>query len=248
MLLALENAIVKLLQEELPSLFAGPGSAEATFSADTWDFDRLSADPIASESGPEDAVDELAFDPSAPAGPHSLTRPPCASPKRVYLRSGNGDLLALRNAEVAWNPADPASFSVVPGAGRSLAGCHHLHVMYGVVATATRLKMLHKLTMQVAGADAGSTEVAFALALSVLVMNRDELARGAGFSWTAGGYQVDGSVKTLKFTSGSSPATALRTLSLEVELDLRLERLFEERTTTSIGSILSPHRSAASSP
>ncbi|WP_300319219.1 hypothetical protein [Accumulibacter sp.] len=240
MLLALENAIVKLLRRELPSLFTGPTAAEATFSADSWDFDRLSADPIASESGPEDAVDELLFDPDAPAGPHSLTRPPCSAPKRVYLRSSNGELVALRNAEVVWSTSDPASFSVVPGAGRNLAGCNHLHVMYGVVATATRLRMLHKLTLQIAGPDASSTEVAFALALSVLVINRDVLARSAGFSWTASGYQVDGSVKTLKFTAGSSPATALRNLSLEVELDLRLEHLLEDGEASSVRDILSP--------
>ena len=45
MLLVLENAIDTLLKSALPSLFTGSGAAAATFSADSWDFDRLAADP-----------------------------------------------------------------------------------------------------------------------------------------------------------------------------------------------------------
>ncbi|WP_313953181.1 hypothetical protein [Accumulibacter sp.] len=225
MLLGLENAIVSLLQNELPSLFSGPGAATASFSADAWAFDRLSTAPVAGELGPEDAVDELPFDSSAPTGPYSLTRQPYPGLKRVYLRSTKGELVALRNAEVVWNPADPGSFAIVPVAGRTLSEFDHLHVMYSAVAEATRLKTLHKLTLQIAGADSDSTERAFALSLSVLAMNHDMLLRRAAFSWAADDYQVDGSVKTLRFFSGSSSGENLRTLSLEAELDLRLERL-----------------------
>ena len=228
MLLALQNAISTLLKSALPSLFSGSAAATATFSGDVWDFDRLSADPIAGEPGPEDAVDELAFDPLAPAGPYSLTRPPHPGPKRVYLRSTRGELVALRSAEVAWKPDDPAAFSVVPGAARDLSGYDRLHVMYGVVAAATRLRSQHTLTLGIAGADAESAEKAFALALAVLVMNREGLVRGASFSWSAGDYQVEGSVKALKFSSGSSPGPALRTLALEVEVDLRVDRMLTE--------------------
>lgn len=227
MLLGLENAIVKLLKSELPSLFSGPAAATASFSADAWAFDRLSTAPVAGELGPEDAVDELPFDASAPTGPYSLTRQPYPGAKRVYLRSTKGELVALRNTEVVWNPADPASFAVVPVAGRVLSEFDHLHVMYSVVAEATRIKTVHKLTLQIAGADAESTEKAFALSLSVLAMNHELLLRSAAFSWAAGDYQVDGSVKTLKFYSGSSSAANVRTLSLDAELDLRLERLLE---------------------
>src|SRR5215217_6618700 len=107
MLLALETAIVDLLKSALPSLFTGAGAATATFPGETWDFDPLSADPVAGEPGPEGAVDELAFDPSAPTGPYALTRPPYPGPKRVYLRSAAGELVALGNTEVVWNPENP---------------------------------------------------------------------------------------------------------------------------------------------
>ncbi len=246
MLLALQNAIDALLKSALPSLFTGGGAAAVTFSADSWDFDRLSADPIAGQPGPEDAVDELLFDAAAPAGPYALTRPPYPGPKRVYLRSTSGELVALRNTEVVWSPADAASFSVVPAAGRVLCGFEHLHVMYGVVAAATRLKSLHKLALQIAGADAESAERAFALSLAVLVMNREALQRSASFSWTAGGYQADGTLKTLRFTSGASPGPAQRTLLLEVEVELRLERLLGEDEGGAGEQVLSPARTLGS--
>lgn len=226
MLLALQDAIDALLKSALPSLFAGDAPVQLTFSPDSWDFDRLSADPIAGEPGPEDAIDELCFDPSAPGGPYSLTRPPYPGPKRVYLRSGTGELVTLRHGEVVWSAVDPASFALVPAAGRVLSGCDHLHVMYSVVAETTRMKSLHRLALRIAGHDAGSAEQAFALALAVLVMNREALLRAAAFSWAAGGYQVDGTLKTLKFTAGSTPAASERQLALEAELELRLERLY----------------------
>lgn len=248
MLLALENAIANLLQRELPSLFTGAGAASATFSVDTWDFDRLSADPVAGQPGPEDAVDELAFDPAAATGPYALTRPPYPGPKRVYLRATSGELVALASAEVLWNPANPAAFSIQPLATRDLTGFDHLHIMYGVVAAATRLKTLHKLTLQIAGADAGSSEKAFALALAVLVLNRDALLRDGGFAWTAGGYQAEGVVKTLKFSAGAVPAPTSRTLLLEAEVDLRLERLLAEDEGKPIVRILSSGRTPGSKP
>jgi len=63
MLLALENAIDALLRSELPALFAGAGAATASFAKQTWDFDRLSADPLAGEPGPQ-----------SPANPARRTR------------------------------------------------------------------------------------------------------------------------------------------------------------------------------
>lgn len=246
MLLVLQNAIDALLKSALPSLFTGAGAAAATFSADSWDFDRLAADPIAGEPGPEDAVDELLFDPAAPAGPYALTRLPYPGPKRVYLRSTSGELVALRNTEVVWNVADAASFSVVPAAGRVLSGFDYLHVMYGVVAAGTRLKSLHKLALQITGADAESAERAFALSLAVLVMNREALQRSASFFWTAGGYQADGTLKTLRFASGASPGPTQRTLVLEVEVELRLERLVGDDDGRATEAIPLPGRSPGS--
>jgi len=114
--------------------------------------------------------------------------------------------------------------------------------MYGVVAAATRLKSSHKLALQIAAGDAESTERAFTLALAVLVINREALLRAASFSRTASGYQADGMVKTLRFTSGSSPDPVQRTLALEAEVEVRLERLIGEEEGRSIEARLSPGR------
>ena len=118
MLLALETAVVDLLKSALPALFTGTGAATASFPLNTWAFDPLSADPVAGQPGPEDAVDELPFNPAAPGGPYTLTRPPYPGPKRVYLHSAAGELVALANTEVTWNPANPASFTFAPRPGR----------------------------------------------------------------------------------------------------------------------------------
>jgi hypothetical protein len=238
MLLALENAIVALLKNAFPALFTGTTPATVTFPNDTWDFDPLSADPVAGEPGPEDAVDDLAFNPSTPAGPYTLTRPPYPGPKRVYLRSATGDLVALSNTEIIWDPLNAASFTFAPRPGREVSGFDHLEILYGVVAAATRLKTLHKLTLQITAADAGTVEQVLALSLSALALNRDSLMSQSGFSWNSGSYQAQGVVKTFKFSAGAATA-ASRTLSLEVEVDLRVERILGENEGKPIVRILS---------
>jgi hypothetical protein len=248
MLLALENAIVALLESAFPVLFTGTAPVTVTFPTDTWDFDPLGADPVAGEPGPEDAVDDLAFDPSAPAGPYALTRPPYPGPKRVYLRSAAGELVALGNPEVIWNPSNPASFSLAPRPGRDLSGYDQLEVQYGVVAAATRLKTLHKLTLQFTASDASAAEQALALSLSALALNRSTLMSQGGFSWNAGSYQAEGIVKTLRFSAGAATTAASRTLSLEAEVDLRLERALGEDEGKPILRILSPGKTAGTKP
>jgi hypothetical protein len=248
MLLALENAIIELLKSAFPQLFSGPAPAALTFPVDTWDFDPLSADPVAGEPGPEDAVDRLAFNPSAPAGPYALSRPPYPGPKRVYLRSAAGELVALGETEVIWNPANPASFSLAPRPGRDLSGFSQLEVQYGVVGAATRVKTVHKLTLQITAADAGAADRALALALAAIALNRSTLMSQGGFSWNAGSYQAQGTVKALKFSAGAATAAASRTLSLEAELDLRLERALGADEGKPILRILSPGRTAGTKP
>ncbi|MEF8722374.1 MAG: hypothetical protein V5B30_07150 [Candidatus Accumulibacter delftensis] len=77
-------------------------------------------------------------------------------------------------------------------------------------------------------------------------MNREALQRAASFCWTAGGYQADGTLKTLRFSSGASPGPAQRTLVLEVEVELRLERLLGDDDGRAIEAILSPGRTHGS--
>jgi hypothetical protein len=248
MLLALQNAIVDLLKSALPALFTGAGAASVTFPTHAWSFDPLSADPVAGEPGPEDAVDHLPFDPTTPTGPYALTRPPYPGPKRVYLRSATGELVPLGNAEVTWNPSDPASFTVTPRPGRELSGFDHLEIQYSVVASATRLETLHKFTLQITTADPSAAGQALALSLSVLTLNRVTLMNRGRFSWNSGGYQAEGIVTTLKFSAGSVPEASARTLDMEAGIDLRLERLLGDDEGKTIVRIFSPGRTASSKP
>ena len=246
MLLALETAIVDLLKSALPALFTGAGAATASFPLNTWDFDPLSADPVAGQPGPEDAVDELPFNAAAPAGPYTLTRPPYPGPKRVYLHSAAGELVALGNTELVWNPANPAAFSLAPRPGRELSGFAHLQVLYGVVAAATRFKTKHKLALEIGGSTAAAAEQALALALAVLVLNRDTLMAQASSAWNSGNYQAKEVVKGLKFSSGSAAAPTSRSLLFEAEVELRVERLLGPDEGKPIRQILSPGKTPGS--
>jgi hypothetical protein len=240
MLLALQNAITALLNTALPAVFTGAGAATVIYPPDAWDFDPLSADPVAGEPGPEDAVDDLPFNPAAPTGPYALTRPPYPGPKRVYLRSAAGELVALSSPEVLWNSSDPASFTLVPRPGRDLTGFNQVEILYGVIAAATRMKTLHKFSIQITAADASSADKALSLALAALILNRSTLMDEGGFAWNSGNYQAEGTLKTLKFSAGAAPASTSRILDLETELDLRLERLLGEDEGQPIAWIHAP--------
>ena len=248
MLLSLQNAVAELLTTAFPALFTGAGAVTLDYSLDNWAFDAASADPVAGEPGPEDAVDAVAFDPAAPSGPYALTRPPYPGPKRVYLRSAAGELVALLPAELLWNPANAAAFTLQPRPGRVLTGFDQLEVHYGVVAAGTRLKTLHQLTLTLGGTDVAMAEQALVLALAALSLNRDALRRQAGFAYNAGGYQTQGSLKSLSFVNGTSAATFGHRLILNAELDLKVQRLLGADEGQPIVHILSPGKTPGSRP
>lgn len=244
MLQALQTAITALLGDSLPALFAGDGGVQTSYGVDSWTFDPNSADPVAGEPGPEDVVDLLPFDPLAPTGPYTLTRSPYAGPKRVYLRSPAGDLSPLSASELSWDPADATAFSVLPRPGRELEGFNQLEVHYGVVAAGSQLKLLHQATLSLAAADEDTASQVAALALAVLLLNRDALRQQGGFAFNGGSYQAIGSFKKLGFVAGTVSGT-VATVNLTAELDLRVERLLGEDEGLPIARILSPGRPAS---
>jgi len=244
MLLALQTAITALLGDSLPALFVGDGGVQTSYGLDSWTFDPNSADPVAGEPGPEDAVDLLPFDPMAPTGPYALTRPPYPGPKRVYLRSAVGDLIPLSPIELNWDLADAKAFSVLPRPGRELEGFNQLEVHYGVVAAGSSLKLLHQATLSLSAADDETAAQVAALALAVLLLNRDTLRQQAGFAFNGGSYQAIGSFKKLSFVAGTVNGT-VATVNLTAELALRVERLLGEDEGLPIAQILSPGRPAS---
>lgn len=248
MILALQSAIAALLETSLPEIFSGATPATVTFPEDNWNFDPLSADPVAGEPGPEDARDILPFDAAAPAGPHTLTRAPYPGPKRIYLRAASGERMALSKAEINWDANNPHIFTLAPRADRALEDFNQLEVLYAVVSAATQIKTLHKFTLQISAADGPGTETAFALALSVLTLSRATLMEQGGASWTSSGYQAQSVIKELKLSAGAIPSATTRQLKMTVQVDLRLQRLLAEDEGKPIERILSPGQEASTKP
>ena len=244
MLLNLQTAIAALLKKAFPALFAGAGAVSISFELDDWSFDAASTDPVAGEPGPEDAVDLLPFNPAAPTGPYQLTQRPYPGPRRVYLRSAAGDLLALLPAELAWDALNSRRLSLLPRAGRELAGFNQLELQYSVVTAGTRLKIQHRLTLLLAATDPAKAERGLVLGLAALALNRDTLRAKAAFAYKTVNYQAQGSLKSLSFVSGGSAAATGHRLLVNAEIDLRLQRLLGADEGKPIAFILSPGKAA----
>lgn len=241
MLLALETAITTLLQNSFPALFGGAGAVQIGFDNASWQLDPSSLDPVAGEPGPLDAQDALAFDPANPSGPFTLTRKPYPGPKRVYLRSPVGELVALSPSELSWDRADAAKFTFTPRPGRALTGFNQLQVLYGIVAAGTQLKAQYQAALTLTGSSAAQAEQALSLSLAALALNRDALRNGAAYQFAAGGYQVAGALKTLGFTRGTTTGNA-HSIQLAAELNLLVQRLLGEDEGVPIMQVLSPGR------
>lgn len=248
MILALQSALVALLETNLPDVFSGATPATVTFPEDSWIFDPLSADPVAGEPGPEEAHDLLPFNPASPAGPHSLTRTPYLGPKRIYLRAATGERVTLSTDEISWDDADPRVFTLAPRADRVMEDFNQLEVLYGVISAATRIKTLHKFTLQISASDGPSTETAFALALAVLTLHRNNLMEEGSASWTSGNYQAESAVKELKLATGAVPSDNARHLEMAAQVELRLQRLLADDEGKPIARILSPGQEASTKP
>lgn len=244
MLLALQSAITALLKGAFPALFTGAGAVQISYAANTWQFDPMSADPVAGEPGPQDTVDALVFNPAAPAGPYLLTRPPYPGPRRVYLRTPSGDLAALANTELVWDGANPASFIFKPRAGRMLTGFDRLEAHYGVVAAGSQLKTLHQTALLLTTADPARAEQALSLSLAALALNRELLRQQAAYRFAAGSYQVAGTLQSLSFASGSTSATQVSSVLINAALDLTVQRLLVDGEGQPIVKISSPGRPA----
>lgn len=241
MLLALETAITTLLQSSFPTLFGGGGAVQIAFDNTSWQLDPSSLDPVAGEPGPLDAQDALAFDPASPKGPFTLTRKPYPGPKRVYLRSPVGELVALSPTELSWDRADPANFTFQPRPGRTLTGFNQLQVLYGIVAAGTQLKLQYQAALTLTGSSPAQAEQALSLSLAALALSRDALRNAAAYEFAAGGYQAAGTLKTLGFSRGTTHGNAHGIL-LAAELNLLVQRLLGDDEGLPITQVLTPGR------
>jgi hypothetical protein len=241
MLLALETAITTLLQNSFPALFGGAGAVQIGFDNISWQLDPSSLDPVAGEPGPLDAQDALAFDPANANGPFTLTRKPYPGPKRVYLRSPVGELVALSPTELSWDPADAAKFTFQPRPGRVLTGFTQLQVLYGIVAAGTQLKVQYQAALTLTGSSAAQAEQALSLSLAALALNRDALRNGAAYQFSSGSYQAAGTLKMLGFSRGATTGNS-HSILLAAELNLLVQRLLGDDEGKPITQVLTPGR------
>ena len=238
----LDEALHNLITTALPGLFAGPGPVTLGISSDLFEIDPRSADAMASEPRPEDRTDTLAFDPGKPAGPYSLSQPPYPGPRRVYLMTGGGDRIPLRESEVIPDAVDSRVFTLALRPGRDLAAVTGVLVLYGIIAVFTKLKVAHTLTVHLESSDAARLNQAEALAIAVIELNRSHLAAAAHATFEDGDYGVDIELKGLKLSKGTSPGLTQRVLTLQGEIELKARRALREDEGKPIKSIRTPGR------
>ncbi len=242
MILPLEQAIAALLRDAVPALFAGDGAVALGFEGRRWSFAAVSADPVAGEPGPEDAVDRLPFDPVAPGGPYDLTRPPYPGPRRVALLSAAGGRATLVPAELQWDPLVAGRFEIAPRPGRVVDGFDTVEVLYGVLAAGTRLEAGHELTLTLTDPDPARAEKALVLALAALALGREGLRAAAVFEHAGGSYQARGRLKTLAFVGGAQPQAGQHQIQLRAGVELLVQRLLADDEGRPIERIVSPGR------
>ena len=245
MLVKLQTAFLDLLKASFADVFGGdPPSVGVEFPPYEWTLDPSSEDPVAGTPVQDDASDSFAFDPAAPAGPYTLTRPPYPGPRRVYLKTPAGDRQPLRPAEVAWDPDDSRRLTLGPAATRVLTDYDRVEVLYGVTAVFTQLKSVHPMQVRLVASDRSGAEKAEALALAALALDREAVMTAGAYTESGGGYSVRGTIKSLKLHKGAVTADATRVLVLEAEVELKISRALGADEGKPILHILSPGKAA----
>ena len=240
----LDEALRALIAAALPELFTGPAAVTLTISRDRFEVDPDSADAMASEPRPEDRTDTLAFDPGVPAGPYSLTQSPYPGPRRVYLTTGDGDRMPLRDSEVVVDGVDSRIFTLALRPGRDLSVVNGVLVLYGITAVFTKLKVVQTLTVHLESGDARKLNEAQALAVAVVELNRPHLIAAARAAFEDGDYTADIELKSLTLQNGAAPAATERTLTLAADIEMKARRALREDEGKPITSIRSPGRPA----
>jgi hypothetical protein len=240
----LDEALRALITAALPELFSGPAAVTLTISGDLFEVDPNPADAMASEPRPEDRTDTLAFDPGIPAGPYSLTQSPYPGPRRVYLTTGDGDRISLRESEVVVDEANSRIFRLALRPGRDLSVVNGVVVLYGITAVFTKLKVVQTLTVHLESGEANKLNEAQALAVAVVELNRPHLIAAARAAFEDGDYTADIELKSLKLRNGGAPAATQRTLTLEAAIEMKARRALRDDEGKPITSIRSPGRPA----
>jgi hypothetical protein len=225
MLGRLDEALRQLLVDALAPLFGGvPPAVQLAVVDELFSMDPSTAEVEQSEPRPDDQVDNFPFNPTAPTGPYTLTKPPLPGPRRVYLTSALGDLFPLSKKEVDQDKDDSRVFRLVPREERELSGFNGVRVLYGVTAVYLKVKLVQNFALQLISSNAAQLEQAEALALGAVMLNRKQLVDSSPELFSAGDYSAAVNVESLKLLKGSSPATNTRLLHFSAEVTVKVAR------------------------
>jgi len=242
----LDEALRTLLVESLPALFGG-GSPPVALSlvADEFSLDPRTADVEAGEPRVDNQVDELAFDPNAPAGPYQLSKSFNLGPRRMYLTSVLGDRVALGKDEVLEIANDPQSFRLAPKPSRILTQFSGVRVLYGVTAVFVQVRISQAFGVRLTCSDMATLERAEALTLAVLELERRRLVDEAQATFADGRYAARVAIEALKLGKGAAPSATSRQLNFIAEVALKASRALSNDEGLPIRRIVSPNRAGS---
>jgi len=225
MLGRLDESLRQLLIDSLPTLFAGATPlVQVTTVDELFVLDPQSADAEAGEPRVDDQVDQLPFDPAAPGGPYTLTKPPLPGPRRYRLTSALGDRVPLGDAEIVPSPDDSRVFRIEPRPDRELGGFNGLQVLYGVTAVFVRLKGKLTFSAQLQSSDPARLEQAEALAVAAIALNRRTLVDGSSQSFSDADYSAIVSLDQLVLDRTTAPSATIRLLHYAGEVVVKASR------------------------
>ena len=245
MLGQLDGVLSTLLTQSLPSLLGGSTPPiRLAITGDLLEVDPRSADALPGDPLPDDASDQFSFDPAQPSGPYTLTQPPYPGPRRVWLLTNGGDRIALSEGEIAWDDVDSRRFTLRPGPRRDLASVTGVQALYGVTAVFTTIGAVLALNVSLQGSDGDGAKLdqAEALALAVIMLNRQAVIDAAHTSFHDGDYTVGSTVTALKLVNASAPSPTSRLLTLRVSLEIKAARALRADEGRPIERILTPGR------
>jgi hypothetical protein len=238
----LDVALANLLASALPDLFGGATPVVRTsIATDALEIVARESEQTSGDARPTDQLDALPYDPGAPHGPFTLTRPPYPGPRRVRLRSPVATT-TLDHTEVAWDSADPRVLRLNLRASRDTSTVTAVEVLYAITAVFATIAVKRTLvvSLDAKAADAGRLAAGVALALAVVELNREALGAAAAVAYADGAYGAASRVKRLRVIGVSTPAATKRLLTLQADVALTVDRALLDFEGSPIRSILTP--------
>jgi hypothetical protein len=202
--MSLRTALDDLLRARLPGVLGGASPAvslavvRAALTIEALPHGAADAEPQS-----HDGFDLLPLNTTTPAGPYTLTQPPAAGPRRVWLQ-GDLDRITLQAGDVSWDGTDPRQFTL-DLTGRNLTGLTHIRVRYSVIAVRTALQAVQVVRIVLSATDAGALESAEALVLAVLTLELAAVSDASAAEYVDGDYSATITADEIELSGSPMP-------------------------------------------